>query len=1055
MAETLKRGVVCSIIAIGSLSFTRISSAADAPLSFSTHIRPILSDKCVRCHGPDDATRQADLRLDQEPGVQAAFAGGDFAKSEAWRRLNSEVGDEQMPPPDSGKSLSAEDRAALRDWMESGAEWTPHWAFVRPQVREASLDRAAWRSELRNEIDYFVAERLNREGLAMSPEADKPTLIRRLSFDLTGLPPTPAQIDEFVADNSSQAYERLVERLLASPHYGEHVALDWLDGARYADTNGYQGDFERSMWPWRDWVIEAFNANMPFDKFAIEQLAGDLLPESSVSQKIATGFNRNHRTVTEDGSIDEEWRVENVVDRAETTSGVFLGLTMGCARCHDHKYDPITQREFYEFYAFFNSVDEKGVYTEKQGNVPPMIELPSEDDRRRLAEVDQRIQFAADELKHDIPDPKAEIETWLQQATSNADATENNVVPPIASLHDEADLAAILAVSNSSSNPRATRAPKAVEGLLGDAFEFAGSESIKLDDALQLDRNSPFTLAVWVKPRLKEESDIGAIISTLDEGDYRGLDVLVEEGGRLSVQLINRWPIDALKIIAQNPLPHDTWSHVVVSYDGKSKAEGLLVFVNGDPWKVDVRADTLASTIKTGLPLRIGSRSVTRYFRGDLADLMLFDRELTVSETDSLLRTALRRGLAQIDLDSAEQSAKLDQIAALLPGGKRREQARALDELNQEREAIVKSIPTVMVMQDLPTPRKTYLLKRGRYNTPDESEVLQPNVPAFLPPLPPGAARNRLTLAQWLVAPENPLTARVIVNRVWQRLFGTGLVKTSEDFGLQAEPPSHPELLDWLATSFIRNGWDLKQLQRTIVTSATYRQTSAVTPESYERDPENRLLGRGARLRLSAEMIRDNALAVSGLLTARIGGPSVMPYQPAGLWNDLAGGFQPPYVQSQGENLYRRSLYTFRKRTVSHPTLNTFDAPSWEVCALKRASTNTPLQALALLNDVTYAEAARKFAERMVTEGGSTLVDRIRFAFRVATARAPTDEEVKTLSDGFSRYLSEFRQNPTSVEKLLKVGESPTTIQHDRVELAAYAILASVMLNIDETIVKE
>jgi hypothetical protein len=575
-----------------------------------------------------------------------------------------------------------------------------------------------------------------------------------------------------------------------------------------------------------------------------------------------------------------------------------------------------------------------------------------------------------------------------------------------------------------------------------------------LDEKFQPDPRTPFTLALWVKPPPMNENDIGVVVSNLDEGEYRGFDVLLEEGGKLSVQLINSWPLDAIKIITKRPLSHDTWSHVVISWNDKSKAEDVSVFINGELWPVEVKADTLVSAIKTGQALRIGGRRSARYFKGELADVMIFDRAFSASETDSLLRIALRRALERIDRSSPEQRAKLDQVAALLPGGKRKLQTQELENLKLKREEIIKSIPTVMIMQDLPTPRKTYLLKRGRYNMPDESEALEPNVPAFLPPLPNGAPRNRLTLAQWLVSPENPLTARVFVNRVWQRLFGTGLVTTSENFGVQAEPPSHPELLDWLATEFIRSGWDVKQLLHTIVMSATYRQSSA-SPTSYERDPTNRLLGRGARFRLPAELIRDNALAISGLLTARIGGPSVFPYQPEGLWNELAGGYQPQYVQSHGENLYRRSLYTYRKRTVLHPTLSTLDAPSWEVCALKRPSTNTPLQALALLNDVTYAEAARKLAERVVVEGGSTLDDRIRYLFRLATARTPTDAELKTLSGGFEHYLAEFQIDPMSAEKLLQIGEFPSVIAHDRVELAAYATLASVVLNLDETIVKE
>ncbi len=692
----------------------RGADAAPA-VRFSRDVLPILAENCFQCHGPDEKARKAKLRLDTADGAAAVIKPHKSNESELILRVNAEDDDRRMPPPRTNRRLTAAQKDLLRRWVEEGAAWGKHWAYETPaRPPLPPVKNGAW---ARNAIDFFILARLEKEGLAPSPEAARETLIRRVTLDLTGLPPTPREVDAFLADDAPGAYERLVDRLLASARYGERMAMDWLDEARYADTNGYQNDFARTMWPWRDWVIDAFNRNQPLDRFVTEQVAGDLLPGATQAQKIATGFNRNNRTVTEAGSIDEEWRVENAVDRVETTATVFLGLTMGCGRCHDHKFDPISQREFYQFFAFFNSVNEKGVYTEQRGNVPPLVRLPTPQDEARLAQFD------------------------------------------------------------------------------------------------------------------------GAIAA----------------------------------------------------------AERAL-------------------------------------------------RELESAKTGR-------------DLLEAESRALKDRLA----------------KLRKERAEYDQRVTSVMVMEDLPKPRETFVLKRGRYEMPDRSQKVEPGVPACLSPWPAGAPRNRLGLARWLVAPDNPLTARVAVNRFWQHYFGTGLVKTAENFGLQGEPPSHPELLDWLATGFVRGGWDVKAMQRLIVTSATYRQASKAEPALLQRDPDNRLLARGPRFRLPAEVVRDNALAVSGLLVEKVGGPSVKPYQPPGLWEQLAGGAgEGPYVQDKAPGLYRRSLYVYRKRTVPHPALTTFDAPSREVCQVKRPRTNTPLQALELLNDVTYVEAARRLAEVMLTEGGRT-----------------------------------------------------------------------------------
>ena len=762
---------------------------ADKParVVFSQDILPIISENCLRCHGPDEKARKAKLRLDTREGVLGVLVPGKSSESELIRRVAAESVKELMPPPSSNRKLTAHQKELLRRWVDEGARWGKHWAYdtlQRPKL--PAVRGSGW---CRNPVNYFVLARLQTEGLAPSAEASREALIRRVTLDLTGLPPTLKEVDDFLVASTPDAYEKVVDRLLASERFGERMAMSWLDCARYADTNGYQNDFARSMWVWRDWVIDAFNKNTPFDQFTVEQIAGDMLPGTTLQQRIASGFNRNNRTVTEAGSIDEEWRVENNIDRVETTAATFLGLTMGCARCHDHKFEPISQKEFYRFYAFFNSVNEKGVYTEQRGNVPPLLALQTPKDQAAMTRL----------------------------------------------------------------------------------------------------------------------------------------------AGQIGLELFRKW---------------------------------------------------------------FGNRS-------DAGD-------------------------------------------------------KRLARLEKEANDYAKRIPSVMIMAELPRPRDTYLLKRGRYDAPDTTERLSPAVPACLSPLPGGAPATRLGLARWLVDPSNPLTARVIMNRFWQEYFGVGLVKTAEDFGVRGEVPSHPELLDWLATEFIRTGWGIKAMQRLIVTSATYRQTSKTGRELLKRDPENRVLARGPRFRLPAEIVRDNALAISGLLTEKIGGPSIRPYQPAGLWEELAGGAgEGPYVQDRGANLYRRSLYVYRKRTVPHPVIATFDAPSREICQVKRQRTNTPLQALELLNDVTYVEAARCLAQRMLTEGGPTPTERFTFAFRRATARRPSDAELHVMLQALERYLSIYGADRKTAKELVHQGEAAVNETLDPVELAAYMTVASVILNLDETITKE
>jgi hypothetical protein len=1043
------------------------------PVRFSRDVLPILSDNCFLCHGPDAKARKADLRLDTREGALAVIEPGKAADSELIRRITADDESERMPPRKSNRTLTAQQKDILRRWVEQGAPWGKHWAYETPerppvpQIRDPQF-------EIRNPIDAFVLAKLQAVGLTPSPEAPRETLIRRVFLDLTGLPPTPREVDDFLADRAPDAYERLVDRLLASERYGERMTLDWLDAARYADTNGYQNDFARSMWPWRDWVINAFNRNQPFDQFVVEQIAGDLLPGATLQQKIATGFNRNNRTVTEAGSIDEEWRVENNVDRVETTAFAFLGLTIGCCRCHDHKFDPISQNEFYQLYAFFNSVNEKGVYVETPGNVAPLVSLRTPEHERRLKEFDAAIA-AADKAVRDIEKALPERQRrWEDEQRSRAHPADPRdwAVRFVLNgdlLSQTADGRKVEAQYRGKDQPAWADEP------LGKALKLDGKEYSFVDagQAVSLERTQRFSYGGWVKP-----GGSGAILSKMDDtaGD-RGFDLTLNKAGDLSlgkghvvVHLIHHWPENALRVATREPLPTDAWSHVFATYDGSGKAAGVAIYVNGRRVPVDLKADTLTDTIATPKPLRLGNRAPDLGLTGELTDVRFYNRTLTDDEVHALAFQPLSQILeAAADRRVPAQQKLLDHVYRARYATEWSEAKRRAAQVHLEKAAYEKAIPSAMVMEDLPKPRPTYVLKRGQYDHPDKGQQVGPGVPKVMPPLPqpaacgladspakPQAAPTRLDLARWLVDPANPLTARVTVNRFWQRYFGTGLVKTAEDFGVRGELPSHPELLDWLATEFIASGWDVKAMQRLIVTSATYRQSSKATPELLHKDPENRLLARGPRFRLPAEVVRDNALAVSGLLTEKVGGPSVKPYQPAGLWEELAGGLgEGAYVQDKGPNLYRRSLYVYRKRTVPHPAMATFDAPSREVCQVKRSRTNTPLQALELLNDVTYVEAARHLAERMLTECECEPEQRIAFAFRRATARTPTPAELSVLMRGLDRYRQKFQADPEGAKRFAHQGDSPVNEKLDPVELAAYQAVASIILNLDETITKE
>ena len=1051
-------------------------AASEPAVQFNRDIRPILSEHCYACHGPDERKRLSKLRLDVETsargdlGGHSAIVPGDPAASELIRRVTSGDQARRMPPAYAGaEKLSSREIALLTRWIAQGAQWQKHWAFIPPSRPE--LPAISDRRWPRNPIDDFVMARLDAEGLKPSPEAEKRALLRRVSLDLTGLPPTPADVETFLRDESAGAYEKVVDRLLASPHYGERMAARWLDAARYADTNGYQTDAERFMWRWRDWVIDAFNRNLPYDRFAVEQMAGDLLPGATRDQVIATGFNRNHRSNGEGGIIPEEYAVEYVVDRVDTTATVFLGLTLGCARCHNHKYDPFTQAEYYRMFAYFNQVPERG-NAFKYGNSPPTVTAPTPEQEARLQALESRLAAAEQREAALEPQISSAQREWEK---SLAGGTEFDWAPSRA-------LAVHLSLDGSLNGeitpdpPRSEKylylmengpvqqevsftgqaqwkdgAAQYAAGRSGQAGDFDGKRYIDVGNVANFGFYDSFTLSAWINPT----SATGTILSRAnDEAEGKGFTLFLKDG-HLSANLIQRWLDDGVRIESEAAVPLRRWSHVAVTYDGSRLASGVRLYLDGQPLKVRVLLDYMNQPFDVKQPLRIGAGlGPSNRFQGGIANVRVYRSALKPEEAAMLALPDPVSRLAQVPFArrTRAQAAKLREafLDRYAPDRLRAAHRQVLD-LSVERNRLIDSFPTVMVMQDAPIPRETHILQRGAYDRPGDQ--VDPGVPSVLPPLPAGAPQNRLGLAKWLVDASNPLTARVAVNAFWRNAFGVGLVKTVEDFGSQGEWPSHPELLDWLATEFVRTGWDVKAMQKTIVMSATYRQSSKVTPELLQKDPENRLLARGPRLRLPAEMLRDQALAVSGLLVDKIGGPSVKPYQPAGLWKELSGG--DDYKPDTGEGLHRRSLYTFWKRTAPPPMMMNFDAAGRETCVVRELRTNTPLQALNLMNDVTYLEAARKMAERMMREGGDTPASRIAYGFELATARMPRDRESRVLAESLAFYRDQFQSDPAAAAKYLTQGVAPRDEKLDSGELAAYSALASLILNLDATVTKE
>ncbi len=1032
-------------------------------LSYNQHVRSVLVENCFGCHGADSASRQADLRLDQRDAAveSGAIVPGDPDSSVMLDRIFSDDPEEVMPPPAVKKVLTAEQKELLKRWIAEGAEYEPHWSFIPPERPELPpVKNEGW---VRNPIDRFILARLEREGLAPAAEADRRTLARRVSLDLTGLPPEPALVDAFVHDPHADAYERLVDTLLASLEWGEHRGRHWLDYARYADTHGIHFDNFREMWTYRQWVINAFNRNMPFDQFTILQLAGDLVqdhgpaatPAQILDNQIASGFNRCNMTTNEGGIIDEEYLVLYTRDRTETTSAVWLGLTTGCAVCHNHKFDPLSQKEFYELAAFFNNTTQRA----KDGNIhdtPPILPVPRPEDRPRFAELEKQLPPARAAVAARKAAAKPEFADFLKAATPDFVAEslpQDTPLVDIAFAEGQGSAVRARLVGKDTDLPLA--APTTWQsGPNGAAAVLLDGKAAELATSGDFEHDQPFSVSMWVRVPAIDTSY--ALVARMDEAQaYRGWDVWVQ-GRRIAMHLVHAWPDNGLKVVANAQLKPDTWTLVTVSYDGSGKAEGVKIYYDGklqDRPKIENNKFKKGS-IRTEAPLAIGGRSkgATAHSVG-LANLAIWGRALSAGEVEGLSRAQLIADIVKMQPEERVKAGeKLYDWWLEIFDDSFRQASRLVRTLEREHGEIRKRGTVAHVMHEKDEMARAYVLNRGEYDQRGEEVVA--DTPAMLPAFPEGLPKNRLGLAKWLLLQEHPLTSRVTVNRFWQEVFGTGLVATAGDFGITGELPSHPDLLDWLAIEFIESGWDVKQLFRLMVTSAAYRQAAVTTPEKLKKDEANRLLSRGPRFRMDAEMVRDHALAASGLLVKKIGGPSVKPYQPDGVWAAVSmGGNTNRYQPDSGENLYRRSMYWFWKRSAPPASMEIFNAPSRENCTVKRERTNTPLQALVTLNDPQFVEAARVLAERMLQIGGSTDDDRIDFLTERLIARPFSAAEKAIAKKSLAELSAFYKDHPDDAKQLLAVGESKPG-GYEPTALAAWTMLTNQLMNLDEVLCK-
>lgn len=1035
-------------------------------IDFNQHIKPILSDKCFVCHGPDKnkisaglQLHLADLAYSELPDTPGKYAitPSNLNKSELFHRIMSDDPNYLMPSPDSHLSLSNYEKAALIKWIEKGAKYKDHWAFTPPQ--KYTVPDIDAKESVNNPIDNFVIKRLEQEKLKPAIKADKELLLRRLSFDLIGLPPTIEELDAFVNDNSPKAYENQVDRLLNSLHYGEHMALDWMDLSRFADTHGYSVDRYRDMSPWRDWVIKSFNENMPYNKFVIWQLAGDLLENSTREMKLATAFNRVHPNNMEGGIINEEFLVEYAVDRVSTVGQAFMGLTVACARCHDHKYDPISQKNFYEMTSYFNNINESGQISFNNAMPVPTLLLTSDEEEKILDYIEGLIEVSESEIKRvEEAEVANNFEKWVLNRKYKSRLKSKVIDGLVAHFKlDNHQLKDALNHKNKGSmfgvGTQGDHLINLTEGKFGKGLQFDGDTWLHLKNTGIFGRNDSFSIGLWAMiPEDIENGTIfhkgnGAILN-----NWRGYHLKIVDN-KLELLMANTAPGNAIIKTSINNFPKNKWIHLAITYDGSSKASGFKLFLNGNEIEMKVNVDDLYKDIlfRNGNEpgLQLGARMRGKGIKGaKVDDIKVFNKELGALELWKLsgnesLNMLLLKDSKLLTLDDKNE---LQLYYTNTISKKAKPLQEKLSKLKKAYVDSIEKIQEVMVMKEKEQPTQSYLLERGVYNA--HGEAVFPNVPEKLLPMPKQYLKNRLGFAKWLFHKDHPLTARVVVNRFWQHYFGIGLVKTSEDFGNQGEMPSHPKLLDWLSIHFMESGWDVKAFQKLIVMSNTYQQSSITSKNLYELDKENRLLARGPSKRLSGEMLRDNALASSGLLNRKIGGESVKPYQPDGLWSVNNAS----YKQDQGDKLYRRSMYTIWKRSVPHPTIATFDTPARSVCTTRRQETNTPLQALVMLNDPTFIEASRVLGKKMLNY--SDIAESIAMTFRQLTGRQIKAQELDILVELQNKEYQKFKENNSKIIGWINSGAFQIKKSDNGALIAANAVVASTIMNSDATITK-
>ncbi|WP_149304972.1 DUF1553 domain-containing protein [Pareuzebyella sediminis] len=1020
-------------------------------VDFNFHVKPILSDKCFACHGPDMANQKADLRLDTEEGAFKTLlesggypiVPGDLEHSMVYQRVTSTDPDIKMPPPEFNVALSEYEIEVIKKWIEQGAEYKKHWAFTAPS--EVEIPKIKEKDWARNPIDNFVADKWIELGLQQAPEATKEELIRRVTFDLIGLPPTLEEVDDFVSDDSADAFEKVVDRLLESPHYGERMASKWLDVARYADSHGYQDDRPRTMWPWRDWVIKAYNDNLPYDDFVTWQLAGDLLPDPTFEQKLATGFNRNHGITQEGGVIEEEYLTEYVADRVQTFGTAFMGLTMQCARCHDHKYDPLSQKDFFQVYAFFNNINEKGRISYFDLAPKPAMKYENELLEKEISDIKKMVaKLEEDQFNFELEIEDRKLKNWYKTLdweelkTEKLESHYKMDFQESGSLKDEVTktLAGTLNDKLDADIPY----PSITEGKLNKAIEFNGKNTLVIGDVGDFGHNEEFSLGGWINSLKKSTLKAGLLSRRNGELSQGGYGIYLDTDNSFVFELIHSQK-HKVEVKTKTKIPINEWTNVFATYDGSGKASGVKLFVNGAQQKTIVVSDNLeGKNILVGNPVTVGNwmtRAINKSgyggFIGSIDEVFLYGREISPLEIKYLIgsKPDFDRSLVYrmyLDKESKEWNQLKEKLS---------------DVRGKDTE-----IPYVMIMEESDSIKPAYILDRGVYDA--KTEVVERDTPEAILEFSKDLPQNRLGLAKWLFDKKNPLTSRVTVNRIWQTLFGKGLVETPEDFGNQGALPSHPKLLDWLALDFMDNGWDIKRSIKMMVMTSTYRQSSRVSEKNYRMDPENRYLSRGPYKKHTAEMMRDQALVASGLLHDKIGGKWVKPYQPAGIWKELANQIgENKYRAGKGPDLYRRSIYTYWKRTIPVPSMLTFDASERAMCTVKRQATSTPLQSLVLLNDPQYIEASRVLAEQVV-DTAEAPSEWIKKTFKRVISRLPSEKEVELLMEIYDTELARFNVEANNDAKIIAIGASKVDKEIDKSKLAAMTVVASAIFNLDE-----